>query len=168
MTEDEGREARKREIAESMVKVDGEYRSADGIYSFRAGYESYISLDCALTGLPDTTQGRVGKYPLYLQHPGEEVPQRLVEGAREFYGAVCYYQRKERQRREREAAEMEERKAVEDEARAVEWARQTGAPAEIRSYATGCNDPREECSTDLMTVYATPEGTIETMRIHTW
>ena len=44
----------------------------------------------------------------------------------------------------------------------------TGQPVVLQSYATDCNDPKEECSTDIVTVYAMPDGTTKTTRQHTW
>lgn len=47
-------------------------------------------------------------------------------------------------------------------------ARETGTPQVLESYATGCNDPREECSTDIITIYANPDGSKSETRSHTW
>jgi hypothetical protein len=47
-------------------------------------------------------------------------------------------------------------------------AKETGEKQHIRHYMADCNDPREECSTDLVTVWAMPDGTTKTERSHTW
>lgn len=47
-------------------------------------------------------------------------------------------------------------------------ARETGTRVEIRHYATECHDPREECSLDIETEWAMPDGTISTTYQHTW
>lgn len=61
-----------------------------------------------------------------------------------------------------------EEKKAEKERVAFEKARSTGKPVELFSWAEDCNDPKEECSTDIVTVYAMPDGTKKTKRIHTW
>lgn len=47
-------------------------------------------------------------------------------------------------------------------------ARETGARVEIRHYATDCRDLEEECSLDIATDWAMPDGTIATTYQHTW
>ena len=47
-------------------------------------------------------------------------------------------------------------------------ARETGERVEIRHYATGCHDAQEECSLDIATEWAMPDGTIATTYQHTW
>ena len=47
-------------------------------------------------------------------------------------------------------------------------AKETGKKQEIKHYMAECNDPREECSTDVVTIYAMPDGTEKTERMHTW
>jgi hypothetical protein len=49
-----------------------------------------------------------------------------------------------------------------------EAAKTTGERQVLRSYIADCNDPKEECSTDIVTVYAMPDGTTKTVRNHTW
>jgi hypothetical protein len=61
-----------------------------------------------------------------------------------------------------EAAE----KAIRENAFAV--AARTGKPVVLDSYTDECNDPREECSLDNVTVYAMPDGSTKTSRSHTW
>jgi hypothetical protein len=47
-------------------------------------------------------------------------------------------------------------------------ARETGARVEIRHYATDCHDAKEECSLDIATEWAMPDGTVTTTYQHTW
>lgn len=49
-----------------------------------------------------------------------------------------------------------------------EKARQTGQKQVLLTYMDDCDDPREECSTDFITVYAMPDGSRTTKRQHTW
>lgn len=53
-------------------------------------------------------------------------------------------------------------------ARAFAKAARTGQPVIIDSYSDECNDPREECDLDQVTVYAMPDGSTKTTRSHTW
>jgi predicted house-cleaning noncanonical NTP pyrophosphatase (MazG superfamily) len=47
-------------------------------------------------------------------------------------------------------------------------AKETGEQQEILRYLTDCNDPKEECSTDIVVEYAMPDGTKKIERNHTW
>lgn len=47
-------------------------------------------------------------------------------------------------------------------------AKKTGEKQQLNRYITDCNDPKEECSTDIVIEYAMPDGTIKTIRSHTW
>jgi hypothetical protein len=47
-------------------------------------------------------------------------------------------------------------------------AKETGEKQEIRHYVMDCNDPKEECNTDVVYEYAMPDGTITKNRIHTY
>ena len=47
-------------------------------------------------------------------------------------------------------------------------AKAIGKPVLIKSYMAECNDPREECSTDVVSIYAMPDGSRSTERQHTW
>lgn len=70
----------------------------------------------------------------------------------------------------KEAAVEAEKKAVEEAETAAKFteAKKTGKPVVITQWMEDCNDPHEECSTDIITVYAMPDGTRKTSRIHTW
>lgn len=49
-----------------------------------------------------------------------------------------------------------------------EIAKQTGEMQIIDKWMEECNDLKEECNTDLVTIYAMPDGTKKTVRNHTW
>ena len=53
-----------------------------------------------------------------------------------------------------------EKKAKEDRVNTIfATAKETGEKQYIKHYMANCNDPREECSTDVVTEYAMPDGT---------
>ena len=58
-------------------------------------------------------------------------------------------------------------KTVEITAKIAE-AKETGKPVMIDKYSTACHDLKEECSTDIVTVYAMPDGSEKTEVNHTW
>jgi hypothetical protein len=64
-------------------------------------------------------------------------------------------------------AEAENTAKAELEAKYAE-AKSTGKPVEIRRFMDDCNDPNEECSSDIVTVYAMPNGGTKSERQHTW
>ena len=49
-----------------------------------------------------------------------------------------------------------------------EKAEVTGERQILSSWNCECNDPKEECSLDIVTEYAMPDGTTKTVRNHTW
>ena len=68
-----------------------------------------------------------------------------------------------------EKAKAAAKKAETDRiANIFEVAKKTGKKQEIKHYMADCNDPHEECSLDVVTVYAMPDGTEKTERMHTW
>jgi len=50
----------------------------------------------------------------------------------------------------------------------IENARRTGEKQLISQGTVPCNDPREECSTDIIAYWAMPDGTTKETRNHTW
>lgn len=54
------------------------------------------------------------------------------------------------------------------EADCLRRAAESGARVAIRTYSCECQDPNEECSGDIATVWAMPDGTITTTYQHTW
>jgi hypothetical protein len=59
-------------------------------------------------------------------------------------------------------------KAKEEEANALTRAKATGKPQVIRGWMDECNDPKEECSLDRVSLMMNPDGTTTTVRTHTW
>ena len=53
------------------------------------------------------------------------------------------------------------------EAEALETAKATGIKQIIKKYNAACNDPRYECTFDIITIYAMPDGTRIEKRTHT-
>lgn len=47
-------------------------------------------------------------------------------------------------------------------------ARETGHNVEINRYTEECNDPQEDCSLDIVTIYMTPSGRQKAVRTHTY
>ena len=47
-------------------------------------------------------------------------------------------------------------------------AKATGEKVFLQSWVADCNDPNEECSTDIISEWAMPDGTTKITRQHTW
>ncbi len=47
-------------------------------------------------------------------------------------------------------------------------AKETGKKQVLNEWTEDCSDPREECNTDIITVWAMPDGSTKTTRQHTW
>ncbi len=83
-----------------------------------------------------------------------------------------------KEKAEKEAAEAAEKKAAEEAAQKAaadqkrkakfERARETGRPVLLAQWTEPCNDPREECSLDIVQQYVMPDGSVKTERNHTW
>jgi hypothetical protein len=79
--------------------------------------------------------------------------------------------REKRKTERKSKAESEAKAAAEKKAERqakFDQAKETGKRVEIKHYSTECNDPSEECSLDIITEYAMPDGSVETERIHTY
>ena len=101
----------------------------------------------------------------YIEGWGMRVEQKLVDALGEEFTypqAVEFTQPK----RDQETAK-ETRKKAELEAKFAE-AKRTGKPVEIFRTTTECNDPKIECSLDIITIWAMPDGTQKEERIHTY
>lgn len=101
----------------------------------------------------------------YISGWGYHVDQKLVEAlGKEFtYAAAAKYIRPEHEAVEAKRAQREDELKVK-----FEEAKATDSPVLINNYMTDCNDPHEECSTDVVSVYAMPDGSERTERQHTW
>ena len=67
------------------------------------------------------------------------------------------------QKDDQENSENESKRAA-----IFEKAKDTGEKQQLNKFTVPCNDPKEECDVDIITVYATPDGKVETVRNHTW
>ena len=65
----------------------------------------------------------------------------------------------------KEESEQKEKQKYEE---AKKEARKTGNNVIINRFSVECNDPNEECNTDIITVYMTPSGRTKEKRTHTW
>ena len=64
---------------------------------------------------------------------------------------------------------MKKKKEAEDNLNSFfEVAKKTGIKQKIQSLSEECNDSNEDCSLDIITVYAMPDGTKKVERNHTW
>jgi hypothetical protein len=79
-----------------------------------------------------------------------------------YQQAVEYMQPVTDAKKKIEIAEKEKIDAI------FETAKNTGEKQVLRGYTCNCNDPSEECSVDMVTEYAMPDGTIKTIRNHCW
>ena len=61
-----------------------------------------------------------------------------------------------------------EKQAQEEIKQKFESAKATGGKVLISTWVTDCNDPQEECSTDIIHKWAMPDGTTKITRQHTW
>lgn len=71
------------------------------------------------------------------------------------------------------APALAEKKAKQDAADSArlqkfEEARKTGKKVVLRTWTEDCNNPQEECSCDIMTEFAMPDGTTQITRQHTF
>jgi len=126
---------------------DGEYLSGH----FTTGQEANILIDLGIAK--------------YVEGWGCHVDNRAVDAlGKEFtYQQAVEYMRPAVEAREAAQREKEaKRQAKLDEARG------TGKPVLLKSWSTGCCDPREECSLDNHYEYAMPDGSVEHKWCHTW
>jgi len=101
----------------------------------------------------------------YVEGWGYHVDEELVR----TYGTEFTYRQAQefiQPRKEAEAKKQAEKEA-EIEAK-FEEAKATGKPVELYRFIVNCNDPRLECSTDIIIVYAMPDGSKDERRIHTY
>lgn len=79
-----------------------------------------------------------------------------------------YSQAVEYTRPAREAAEAQKAAADQKRKAKFERARETGRPVLLAQWTEPCNDPREECSLDIVQQYVMPDGSVKVERNHTW
>ncbi len=106
-----------------------------------------------------------------LLYSKEMTTQDLEFAKKHKYEILAYLeeleQKKEEERREKQRKYVEEKYPTE-----LEKAKETGEAIAIDQEMVPCNDPREECSLDILTRYlkVTPDGEYEILekRQHTW
>jgi len=126
---------------------DGEYLSGYTLHSTEAKLMETLGLAKYISG--------------WGYHVRDEVVKKL---GTDFSGVDAWtlVQPAIESRERKRAAEKAARQAIFDRAQ------QTGERQILDKYSDECNDPREECDIDTVTVYAMPDGTTETVRSHTW
>ncbi len=67
---------------------------------------------------------------------------------------------------DKEDAKDDNLKRQRERAAKIAEAKQTGQRIELETYSCECHEP--DCSLDIVTVYAMPDGTTKTDRQHTW
>ena len=131
----------------TLTYCDGEYLS---------GYAAYGQTAELLTKLG---------LAKYVDGWGTHVPQAIVDalGAEFTYHAAAEYAQPALDAKQARVA-----KAAADVAAKYAEAKRTGKPVILRTWDADCNDPHEQCSLDIVTEYALPNGTTKTTRQHTW
>jgi hypothetical protein len=133
-----------------MIKLhyhDGEYLSGHTLYGTEAKLLEKISMAKYVDGWGYLVNEKL------VKALGTEFPyQEAVDYARPMLDAR--QAKIDREARLRQAT--------------FDLAAKTGEPVVLDQYMDECNDPREECSQDSVTVYAMPNGSTKTTRNHTW
>ena len=106
----------------------------------------------------------------YVSGWGLHVEPKTIK---ELGGPEFTYQQALELSQTREHAKEQAKKAAQEKQdaalqAAINKARETGKPVLLKSWMEDCSDPREECSLDLVTIHALPDGTTRTERQHTW
>jgi len=126
---------------------DGEYLSGWSVYGKEAKLLEKIGLAKPVSGWGYLVDAKA------IKALGEEFS----------YLAAVEYMRPAKEAAEAKKAQSEaERQAKFDEARASD------EPVILRMWTTDCNDPEEECNTDIVIEFAMPDGSIDRQRIHTY
>jgi len=101
---------------------------------------------------------KFGAYDLF----GKEDEKNLVshETVMKIYNGII--EEKKNKQAEKKAAKEAKENPI------FQKAKETGEPQIIESHPVECEDPREECNTDIVTVYAMPDGTTKRTQNHTW
>ena len=76
-------------------------------------------------------------------------------------------ERKELERKENKKIANEKQETVRAE-KIFMAAKETGKKQVLKSFSIECTDPQEECNTDIVTVWAMPDGSKTETKIHTW
>lgn len=185
-------EEAKREAAADAARKEAEYLAEHKtIRVLMATTDEYFRTEYALVSVVEAEDGQVwpAKYGHKTTPLGFATPTAEAVTEKPFRKSgwrVAYEVTPEEEAaimREQESAEAGHAAAEEatgkeaagktaaEEARveaAFAEARETGKPVELDRWEEECNDPREECSLDLVTLWAMPDGTKQVKRQHTW
>lgn len=101
----------------------------------------------------------------YVSGWGYHVSDRVVE---KLGTAFLYKDAYELARPALERAAADKKMEQDRRDRIFAQAKRTGQPVVLDSYSDECNDPREECDVDQVTIYAMPDGSTKTRRSHSW
>jgi hypothetical protein len=101
----------------------------------------------------------------YVEGWGYHVDSELIEKASKEF---TYQQALDFAKPRLEIKAETKRSEVEAEEKAKAEAKKTGKPVLLYRYISDCNDPELECSTDIIYVYAMPDGTCSQERVHTY
>ncbi|NMA58655.1 hypothetical protein [Clostridium cochlearium] len=74
----------------------------------------------------------------------------------------------DKQKQEKQIRKLGEEKKEAAQKAKFELAKEGGKPVKLWKSLQPCNDPNEECNTDIVECYAMPDGTTKTKRYHTW
>lgn len=166
--------ARKAEIITELDRRDAEREAAreaeldayrTGVKKFRASWydgeilQGWMVMVGPTDMLEDIGLGR------YVEGWGYHIPAEAVKALGEEFtlAAAAEYMRPALDAKAVQVAKIEAARRA-----AFAEARETGKPVVLRSWTEECNDPREECSLDIVTEYALPSGSTKITRQHTW
>jgi len=126
---------------------DGEYLSAYTAYGIGAKLLEELGLASYISGW------------------GTRVDNELIDtiGKLFTYTQALEYAKPALEEKERQQKEKEEKNKE-----VFNKAHETGERQLLYKYSDDCNDPTEDCSLDMVYIYAMPDGKIETVRQHTW
>lgn len=82
--------------------------------------------------------------------------KKLIEAAKQKKAEI---EKKRQEEVEKKQKEIDEK---------FKQARETGEKVELERWHEDCNDPSEECNLDIVVIYAMPDGSTKTERVHTY
>ena len=85
-----------------------------------------------------------------------------------FITKKAFNDEREREKNEKIAKEKRTTAEAERVKKLFELAKATGEKQKITSFPVDCEDLHEECNTDIVTVWALPNGDKKTTQVHTW
>jgi hypothetical protein len=101
----------------------------------------------------------------YVSGWGYYIKSEIIDKLGESFS---YQQAVEYMRPANEAKKAAQEKKEAEKAAKFAEAKETGKPVELKRYLADCDGTVEECSTDIVTVYAMPDGSTKTKRTHTF